>query len=111
MRKARDRHERARLEEEIRRPIRPRVIRPHGFVVPDDPEAIKRENKLMEELHQQAITEARRDKLKLLCRRYSRAEDDYRGLARNLAIEHEAAIPIPQSQAPMPPLRAGRRRL
>jgi hypothetical protein len=43
----------------------------------------------MEELHQQAIAEARRDKLKLLCRRYSLAEDDYRGLARNLAIEHE----------------------
>jgi hypothetical protein len=89
MKKARDRDERARLEEEIRKPIRPQVIRPHGFAVPDDPEAIKRENELMEELHQKAIAEVRRDKLKLLCRRYSLAEDDYRGLALNLAIEHE----------------------
>jgi hypothetical protein len=89
MKKAREGDGRARLEEEIRKPIRPRVNRPHGFAVPDDPEAIKRENELMEELHQKAIAEARRDKLKLLCRRYSLAEDDYRGLARNLAIEHE----------------------
>jgi len=89
MKKARERDGRARLEEEIRKPIRPRVNRPHGFAVPDDPEAIKRENELMEELHQKAIAEARRDKLELLCRRYSLAEDDYRGLARNLAIEHE----------------------
>jgi hypothetical protein len=89
MKKARERDGRARLEEEIRKPIRPRVNRPHGFAVPDDPEAIKRENELMEELHQKAIAEARRDKLKLLCRRYSLAKDDYRGLARNLAIEHE----------------------
>ena len=89
MKKARERDGRARLEEEIRKPIRPRVNRPHGFAVPDDPEAIKRENELMEELHQKAIAEARRDKLKLLCRRYLLAEDDYRGLARNLAIEHE----------------------
>ena len=29
--------ERARLEEAIRQPIRPQVIRPHGFAVPDDP--------------------------------------------------------------------------
>jgi hypothetical protein len=50
---------------------------------------LKRENELMEELHQKAIAEARRDKLKLLCRRYSLAEDDYPGLALNLAIEHE----------------------
>jgi hypothetical protein len=81
--------ERARLEGEIRKPIRPQVIRPHGFAVPDDPEAIKRENELIEELHQKAITEARRDKLKLLCRYNSLAEDDYRGLAQNLAIQHE----------------------
>ena len=89
MKKARERDERARLEDEIRKPIRPRVIRPHGFAVPDDPEARKRENELMEELHQKAIAEARRDKLTLLRRRYSLAEDDYRGLALNLAIEHE----------------------
>src|SRR5262249_25423218 len=36
-----------------------------------------------------AIAEAQRDKLKLLCRRYLIAEDDYRALARNLASEHE----------------------
>jgi hypothetical protein len=89
MKKARDRDERARLEEEIRKPIRPQVIRPHGFAVPDDPEALKRENELMEGLHQKAIAEAQRDKLKLLCRRYLLAEDDYPGLARNLANEHE----------------------
>jgi hypothetical protein len=89
MKKARERDGRARLEEEIQKPIRPQVNRPHGFAVPDDPEAIKRENALMEELHQKAIAEAQRDKLKLLCRRYSLAEDNYRGLARNLAIEHE----------------------
>jgi hypothetical protein len=89
MKKARERDGRARLEEEIRKPIQPRVNRPHGFAVPDDPEAIERENELMEELHEKAIAEARRDKLKLLCRRYSLAEDDYRGLARNLTIEHE----------------------
>jgi hypothetical protein len=65
MKKARERDSRARLEEEIRRPIRPQVIRPHGFAVPDDPEAIKHENALMEELHQKAITEARRTKLRL----------------------------------------------
>src|SRR6516164_1350429 len=89
MKNARERGGRARLEEEIRKPIRPQLNRPHGFAVPDDPEAIKRENELMEELHQKAIAEAQRDKLKLLCRRYSLAEDDYRGLARNLANEHE----------------------
>ena len=43
----------------------------------------------MEELHHKAIAEARRDKIKFLCRRYSLAEDDYRGLALNLASEHE----------------------
>jgi hypothetical protein len=89
MKKARERDERARLEDEIRKPIRPQVNRPHGFAVPDDPVAIKRENALMEELHQKAVAEAQRDKLKLLCRRYSLAEDDYRGLALNLAKEHE----------------------
>jgi hypothetical protein len=60
MKKARERDSRARLEEEIRKPTRPQVIRPHGFAVPENPEAIKHENALMEELHQKAITEARR---------------------------------------------------
>jgi hypothetical protein len=89
MKKARERDGRARLEEEIRKPIRPQVNRPHGFAVPDDPDAIKRENALMEELHEKAIAEAQRNKLKLLCRRHSLAKDNYRGLAHNLAIEHE----------------------
>ena len=95
MKKARERDGRARLEDEIGKSIRPRVNRPHGFAVRDDPEAIKRENELMEELHQKAIAEARRDKLKLLSHRYSLAKDDYRGLARNLAIEHEPRSGLP----------------
>jgi hypothetical protein len=69
--------------------IRPQVIRPHGFAVPDDPEAVKRENALMEEVHEKAVAAARREKLKLLLQRYSLAEDDYEGLALALAIEHE----------------------
>jgi hypothetical protein len=89
MKKARDRDERGRLEGQIQKPIRPRVIRLHGFAVPDDPEAIKGENALMEELHENAVNAAQREKLKLLCRRYSLAEDDYRGLALNLSVEHE----------------------
>jgi hypothetical protein len=89
MKKVRERDGRARLEGEIRKPIRPQVNRPHGFAVPDDPVAIKRENALMEELHQKAIAEAQRDKLKLLCRRHSLTENDFRGLALNLAVEHE----------------------
>ena len=81
--------ERTRLEREIRKPILPRVIRPYGFAVPDDLEAIERENALMEERHEKAVTAARREMLKLLCRRYSLAEDDYEGLALALAIDHE----------------------
>ena len=69
------------LEKAVRKPIRPQVNRPHGFAVPDDPEALKRENALMEELHEKAVAAARREKLKLLSRRYSLAEDDYEGLA------------------------------
>jgi hypothetical protein len=99
MKKVKERDGCARLEKEIRKPIRPQVNRPHGFAVPGDPEAInpepinleaiKRENALMEELHQKAIAEAQRDKLKLLCCRYSLTENDFRGLALNLAVEHE----------------------
>ena len=89
MKKVTERHGCARLEREIGKPIRPQVNRPHGFAVPDDPVAIKRENALIEELHQRAIAEARRDKLNLLCRRYSLTENDFRGLALNLAVEHE----------------------
>jgi Homeodomain-like domain len=82
-------NERARLEEEIRKPIRPQVTRPHGFAVPADRETIERENALMQELHERAVDTARREKLKLLCRYYSLAEDDYVGLALELAIKHE----------------------
>jgi hypothetical protein len=81
--------ERARLDKELQKPIRVQVIRPHGFAVPDDPEAIKRENAQMEELHEKAVAAARREKLKLLCRRYSLSEDDFEGLALTLAIKHE----------------------
>ena len=86
--------ERERLEEEIRKPIRPMVIRPHGFAVLADPEAIKRENALMEKLHEEAVAAARREKLKLLMRRYSLGEDDYEGLALVLAIKHEPGFRV-----------------
>jgi hypothetical protein len=80
------------------------VIRPYGFAVPDDPEAIERENALMEERHEEAVTAARREKLKLLCRRYSLAEDDYEGLALALAIEHEPGFQAVNRQiAELPP--------
>jgi hypothetical protein len=93
----------ARLEEEIRKPIRPFVIRPKGFVVPDDPEAIGRENARMQELHEKAVVSARREKLKLLLRRYSLAEDDFEGLALALAIEHEPGFQVDRqiAQAPL----------
>jgi hypothetical protein len=86
------------LEKAIRKPIRPQVNRPHGFAVPDDPEAIKRENALMEELHEKAVAAARREKLKLLSRRYSLAEDDYEGLALALAVEHEPGFRVVDRQ-------------
>ncbi len=86
--------ERARLEKELGNPIRPQVIRPHGFAVPDDREAIKRENELMEELHEKAVLTARREKLKLLLRRHSLAEGDYESLALALAIEHEPGFQV-----------------
>jgi hypothetical protein len=77
------------LEKAVRKPIRPQVNRPHGFAVPDDPEALKRENALMEELHEKAVAAARREKLKLLSRRYSLAEDDYESRAMiNEKIAH-----------------------
>jgi hypothetical protein len=86
------------LEKAIRKPIRPQVNRPHGFAVPDDPEALKRENALMEELHEKAVAAARREKLKLLSRRYSLAEDDYEGLALALAVEHEPGFQVVDRQ-------------
>jgi hypothetical protein len=90
------------LEKAIRKPIRPQVNRPHGFAVPDDPEAIKRENALMEELHEKAVAAARREKLKLLSRRYSLAEDDYEGLALALAVEHEPGFLVDRQIVQLP---------
>jgi hypothetical protein len=78
------------------------VIRPKGFVVPDDPEAIRRENALMEELHEKEVVGARREKLKLLLRRYSLAEDDFEGLALALAIEHEPGFKVDRQIAEAP---------
>ena len=96
--------ERARLDEELRKPIRVKVIWPHGFAVPDDPEAIKRENAQMEELHEKAVAAARREKLKLLLRRYSLAEGDYEDLALALAIKHEPGFQAVDRQlAELPP--------
>jgi hypothetical protein len=80
------------------------VDRPHGFAVPDDPEALKRENALMEELHEKAVAAARREKLKLLSRRYSLAEDDYEGLALALAVEHEPGFQVVDRQIVRLPL-------
>jgi hypothetical protein len=104
MKKARERDGRARLEEEIRKPIRPQVNRPHGFAVPDDPEAIKRENALMEELHEKAIAEAQQRNLSLLCRRYALAENDYELLALSLAIQHEPGFRVVDRQITSLPL-------
>jgi hypothetical protein len=86
------------LEKAIRRPIRPQVVRSHGFAVPDDPEAVKRENALLEELHEKAVAAERRGKLKLLLQRYSLAEDDYEGLALALAIKHEPGFQVVDRQ-------------
>ena len=99
------------LEKATRKPIRPKVNRPHGFAVPDDPEAIRRENALMEELHEKAVAAERRQKLKLLLRRHSLAEEDYEGLALALAIEHEPGFRVDRQIAQMPPGFSGPVRL
>jgi hypothetical protein len=81
------------LEDEIRKPIRPQVIRPQGLATTNR-KTIERANAQMEELHEKAVAAARREKLKLLLRRYSLAEDDYEGLALALAIEHEPGFRV-----------------
>ena len=86
--------ERERLEGDFESQFAQLVIRPHGFAVPADPEAIKRENALMEQLHEDAVTAARREKLKLLSLRYSLGEDDFEGLALALAIQHEPGFRV-----------------
>ena len=85
------------LEKAIRKPIRPQVVRPHGLA-DTDRETIERANALMEELHEKAVAAARREKLKLLLRRYSLAEDDYEGLALALALEHEPGFQVVDRQ-------------
>ena len=70
-------------------------------------EAIKGENALMEDLHDKAVTAARREKLKLLSRRYSLAEGDYKGLALALAIEHEPGFQTIDRQIVELPLAEG----
>ena len=48
----------------------------------------------MEKLLEEEVTAARREKLKLLSRRYSLGEDDFEGLALALAIEHEPGFRV-----------------
>ena len=80
--------ERAKLEKAIRKPIRPEVNRPQPLAVTDR-ETVERANAQMADLHEKAIAAARAEKLKLLLRRYSLADDDWKGLALALAIDHE----------------------
>jgi hypothetical protein len=76
--------ERTELEKAIRKPIRPQVNRPQPLAVTDR-ETVERANAQMEDLHEEAIAAARAEKLKLLLRRYSLADDDWKGLALALA--------------------------
>ena len=85
------------VEKAIRKPIRPQVVRPHGLA-DTDRETTERANAQMEELHEKAVAAARREKLKLLLRRYSLAEDDYQGLALALALEHEPGFEVVDRQ-------------
>jgi hypothetical protein len=89
------------LEKAIQKPIRVQLIRPEGLAVTDG-EMIKRANAQMEELHEKAVAAARREKLKLLCRRYSLAEDDYEGLALALAIDHEPGFQVDRQLVELP---------
>jgi hypothetical protein len=90
------------LEEAIRKPIRPQVIRPQPLAATDR-KTIERANAQMEELHEKAVATARREKLKLLLRRYSLAEDDYEGLALALAIAHEPGFQVDRQIVELPP--------
>jgi hypothetical protein len=99
---------RARDRKFIKRPgefgklIRPLVIRPRGFAVPDDPDAIKIANEEMEKLHAQAVADAWLAKLTLLLRHYDLADDDWFSLALNLAIEHEPGFQVDRQIASLP---------
>src|ERR1700733_13068570 len=76
---------------ELARPIRIRVNRPHGFILPDaarDPEAdskVRAENKLMVRLRDERRAEIESAKLKLLAEHYCVPPDDFRSLAIALA--------------------------
>jgi DNA mismatch repair ATPase MutL len=76
---------------ELARPIRVRVIRPHGFVVPDptnDPDAVSKiraENELMTRLRDDARAQAESAKLKLLAEHYEVSQNDFRALALAIA--------------------------
>jgi hypothetical protein len=89
--------ERAKLEKVIRNPIRPQLNRPQPLAITDR-ETVERANAQMEELHEKAIAAARAEKLKLLLRRYSLADDDWKGLALALAIDHEPGFQTVDSQ-------------
>jgi hypothetical protein len=102
MTKGEERARASNLEKAIQKPIRVQLIRPEGLAVTDG-ETIKRANAQMEELHEKAVAAARREKLKLLCCRYSVAEDDYEGLALALAIDHEPGFQVDRQLVELPP--------
>jgi hypothetical protein len=79
---------------ELGKPIRPLVVRPQGFAVPDDHVAIALANVEMEALHAQAVDQARVEKLGLLLRHYELADGDRHDLALKLAIEHEPGFQV-----------------
>jgi hypothetical protein len=81
------------LEKEIRKPIRHRVIRPGGLALTDR-ETIKAANAEMLRLEAEAVEAARQEKLRLLLRRYSLADDDWYGLALALAVDHEPGFRV-----------------
>jgi hypothetical protein len=72
---------------ELARPIRPKVIRPHGLAI-TDAETVARANAEMEDLYRQAIEEKLVEKLSLLMDHYRVADKaDFFNLALALAIE------------------------
>jgi hypothetical protein len=82
------------LEKEIRKSIRPQVNRSRGLVVSDDAQAMEFANAELTDLYEKAVARAFHDKLKLLLRRYSLEDDDWYGLALNLAIQYEPGFQV-----------------
>jgi hypothetical protein len=76
---------------DLARPIRIKVIRPHGFLVPDpakDPEAenkIRAENERMARLRDEKRAQVESSKLELLAKHYGVRSDDFRALALAIA--------------------------